>query len=142
MTSVCIDVIPTCSFARVSPATNSEVDVDGPAMPSITCVPSFFGSNAPVGAAVDLSCPPDNVRSHDARTASEPYTIDPSKNEVIVLICWAGLAGLVPVVGSIAERPTGMTCVPLFVGSNDGSPSGTGMLNEIGGAADFRKSMS
>ena len=42
----------------------------------------------------------------------------------MLLICWAGLAALVPVSGSMPERLTGMTCVPLAVGSNDGSPSG------------------
>src|SRR3954469_13863799 len=77
MSSVCIEVMPTCSFARESPATNSVDDVDGPTMLSITCVPSSLGSNAPLGAGVDFNCPPDNVRSQAARTALEPYTIDP-----------------------------------------------------------------
>ena len=58
-------------FARESPATNSDDEVDGPIRPSINWVPSFFGSSAPVGDGVDLSCPPESVRSQAARVGSE-----------------------------------------------------------------------
>src|SRR4051794_19515431 len=61
--------------------------------------------------------------------------MDPSIQAVIWLICWRGLLVLVPVVGSYAERDNGITCVPVPLGSKDGSPVGTGTLNTSAGLA-------
>ena len=44
------------------------------------------------------------------------------------LICWRGLLAEVPVFGSNSERLKSMTCVPVLLGSKNGSPLGTGML--------------
>src|SRR2546425_484645 len=55
--------------------------------------------------------------------------MEPSSQAVMVFTCCRGLAVEVPVAGSYPERVSGITCVPVLFGSNDGSPAGTGMLN-------------
>src|SRR5262245_66646448 len=58
---------------------------------------------------------------------------------VIELSCWRGLLVLVPVAESEAERLSGMTWVPVLLGSKNGSPVGTETLNGwLGEAAPVR----
>jgi len=75
--SVCMAVSPTCSFARTSPARNSE----GSGPPAFGNPLTLNGSRFP---GLVLSRPvPSSVRSSRARGSSDPYTFEASMNAVI-----------------------------------------------------------
>src|SRR5438445_11500921 len=92
--------------------------------------------------ALFLRCPPLKVRRAAERTESEPYTTEPSIQAVMELVCWRGLSTEVAVVESYCERLSGMICVPVLKGSNEGSPVGTEMLNGSAGEALWVRSRS
>ena len=80
----------------------------------------------PSAPGLVLSRPPSWVRSWIGRRigAVDHRAVDEGGDGVDLL---SGLP--VPVAGSEMERSSGMTWVPVPLGSKEGSPVGTGMLN-------------
>ena len=68
--------------------------------------------------------------------------MEASIQAVTLLVCWRGLEASVPVAALKTERFSGMTCVRLALGSNCGSPLGTGMLKAVAGSAGSVRSRS
>ena len=112
---VCTAVRLTCSLARTSPARNSRSPrPNGSALgrPAV-----FSGSSWP--SALVFSLPPWNVRRAAARAGSEPYTIEASMYDVMLLTTsrrlsrgGAGDRVGVPVAGSNSERLNGIGLGP------------------------------
>ena len=69
--TVCSAVSPGCSLARTSPATINAVAGSRSGL-SLDCVPSFSGSSSPMAVERLLRRPPENVRSHEERSAELP----------------------------------------------------------------------
>src|SRR5690242_20628954 len=100
MNNVCMAVRTILSLTRESPATNGAFGL-GPnasrgrrfsASPLISLLVRSF--------APGLAGPPRRI---DAAVASEPYTCEASRNDVVKLVCWRGLLTLFPVFASKSD---------------------------------------